>query len=93
MHYEIEYDNLEDPKTVKQAIKDTQQFIGKGKKWERLVIIISAAIASGNTMPQMRLVCSFAGIEGYPVYALCKYITDILKVDMPIEPEKKKVKS
>ncbi len=81
-HYEIKYDTT-DPKHLTKAIRDIQNFIGKGKRWERFVIIMGAAIGAGQTMPQIRQLCSFSGIEGFPVYAICKYITDILGMDMP----------
>lgn len=83
MSYDIKYTDLDDPKTVKKAIRDIQQFIGKGKRWEKTLMVITGMVASGSAMPQIRFACGFAGIQGYPVTALCKYICETLDCDMP----------
>ena len=83
MHTEISYENLDDPKTERKAIRDIQDFIGKGKKWDRLLIVVTAAISTGASMQLIHTICSFAGIQGYPVEALTKYITRTLGTEMP----------
>ena len=80
MSYEIKYDG---PDADKKAIKDIKSFIGKGKRWELLTIIVSASIASGSRLPAIEMMCGFAGIQGYPVQALCRYICKISGCDLP----------
>lgn len=80
--FEIKYD-INDPKSRTKAIRDIKKYIGSGKQWENLLIIVSAAVAAGYTLSRIEFMCSLVGIQGYPVNALVKHICEVLKCSLP----------
>ena len=84
-HFNIEYTDLDNPKTIAKAVKDVKNFIGHGKRWDNFIILITAAISTGSNMGTIRMMCSFTGVEGYPVEAVCHYICDIIAAPLPVE--------
>lgn len=86
-HTEVNYNDPDPAKNQTKAMNDLRSFIGRGQSFEKFLVIATTGILQGYNMTQFRLMCSFAGVEGYPVEALAKYITNITGVDMPAEEE------
>lgn len=72
MHTFIKYEGTNFEKEQK-ALKDIEEWFGD--RWETVVPVMVHEVARGVTPKQFELLCSFAGIEGYPVQVLYKYIT------------------
>lgn len=84
-HTEVKYNDPDPTKNQTKAMNDLRSFIGRGQSFEKFLVIATTGILQGYTMKKFRFACAFAGVEGYPVKALAKYITNILGVDMPKE--------
>lgn len=79
-------DYSKDDKSSTKAMNDIRGFIGKGQKFEQFIIIATTGFLHAKDMSSFRVLCSFAGIEGFPVRVLADYIAGILKVDKLEEP-------
>lgn len=66
MHTKFDYDKISDPEKRKaKALADVRDWIGK-KKYATVMRDVKRCNPA-MTYSQFQLMCSFAGIEGYPV--------------------------
>lgn len=66
MHYEIDYNNLEEPAKSEKALKDIQDCLGGKRQFNKVTKAITG-------MPKKTIIASlslFVGIEGYPAQVL-----------------------
>ena len=70
MSYDISYYG---PQAPRKAIIDLIGYIGIGR-----TICLIRGIRSGATLEQIQFYASFAGVNGYPVGALFRHVTDEL---------------
>lgn len=75
MHYNKRYENEDEGKNDVQAIKDIKEYVGSLKRFKAMEASLKEEIVKGMTLDQMRIACSFAGIEGFPVSAWYRRLT------------------
>jgi hypothetical protein len=76
--YEIEYDDLNSLTSQCKAIQDTRAYLGDN--WDTVIIHMTQLISAGTSMRGIEFNLSFAGIQGYPVWALVIYVIDRMSV-------------
>lgn len=65
MHYEVDYNGLEEPEKSEKALKDCEKYLGKAQ--------MKKVIAAITGQPKPSILASlslFVGIEGYPAQVL-----------------------
>jgi hypothetical protein len=68
MSYEIEYSDTKSPDTIKKALNDCKDWLGKAR-YKKVCDILKAD--HGQTSPNLiRLGLMMQGIQGYPAQAL-----------------------
>ena len=68
MSYEIEYSNIKSPDTIKKALGDCKDWLGKAR-YKKVCDILKAD--HGQTPPNLiRVGLMMQGIQGYPAQAM-----------------------
>ncbi len=85
--YNVDYSELEGAEKVDAAVADARSYVGDDRKFETILMVAASLVAGTANMGQARMVMSFAGIQGYPVIALCEYAVRIVGGSVPEEAE------
>jgi len=79
--YEKKYDLTDKEAADVKAIQDIKDYLGDN--WDRLLAVITYAIADGSKFVGIEFLCSFAGVQGYPIHALCRHICKLTGQSLP----------
>lgn len=71
-HYDIDYSKLTGDAKRDKALRDIADYCG-ALQYQKVMQFVRDSLAKGLTEEFIRMGCSFAGIQGYPVMAMIEY--------------------
>jgi hypothetical protein len=75
-HYEISYEELEEPAKHNKALQDIKDWLGE-EKFHEVTGLLRADVALRDDYRRFSFLASFAGVRGYPAVAWHNHVFDL----------------